>query len=250
MAISGMINLALFVLAMALSLLPFFHWFRGTPHQLAAIKELEERMPKELLEEDNAWFEAWKASGIDQEVYMRYFTQLDNKTGTGYRECFSSAAAMVAAYWGKVETDDEYNRIRSKFGDTTSVDAQIKALESLGLTAKFINDADRDIVEIEIEMGRPVLVGWLHQGDMTRGEAPTCSSGTCGHWSVISGYRGKNSPDPEWIMQDPRGLPDFQKGGHINPHLGRNIRVRQAEFDARWQPDGWRTGWAILVDEH
>ena len=52
---------------MGLSLLPFFHWFRGTPHQLAAIKELEERMPEDLLaEEDNAWFDAWKASGIDQ----------------------------------------------------------------------------------------------------------------------------------------------------------------------------------------
>ena len=86
-----MIKLALFGLAVPLSLLPFFHWFRGTPHQLAAIKELEERMPEELLaEEDNAWFEAWKASGIDQEVYMPYFTQLDNKTGTGFRECFSS----------------------------------------------------------------------------------------------------------------------------------------------------------------
>ena len=43
---------------MALALLPFFHWFRGTPHQLAAIKELEERMPEDLLaEEDNVWFD-------------------------------------------------------------------------------------------------------------------------------------------------------------------------------------------------
>ena len=242
-----MIKLGLFFLVMALSLLPFFHWFRGTPHQLAAIKELEESMSKELLEEDAAWFEAWKASGIDQEVHMPYFTQLDNKTGTGYRECFSSAAAMVAAYWGKVETDDQYNTIRAKFGDTTSVNAQIKALESLGLTATFIKQADRDVVEIEIEMGRPVMAGWLHQGPES---APACPSGTCGHWSVISGYRGKNSGDPEWIMQDPRGLPDFKKGGHVNPHLGRNVRVRQADFDARWQPDGRGTGWAILVDEH
>ena len=243
-----MIKLALFGLAMPLSLLPFFHWFRGTPHQLAAIKELEERMPEELLaEEDNAWFEAWKASGIDQEVYMPYFTQLDNKTGTGIRECFSSAAAMVAAYWGKVVTDDEYNVVRSKFGDTTSIEAQLKALESLGLNARFVGDADRDIVEMEIEMGRPVMVGWLDKGPET---APTCNSVGCGHWSVISGYRGKNSGDPEWIMQDPRGLPDFAKGGHINPHLGRNIRVRQAQFDARWQPKGRQTGWAIVVDEH
>ena len=32
-----MIGLALILLAMALSLLPFFNFFRGTPHQLAAV---------------------------------------------------------------------------------------------------------------------------------------------------------------------------------------------------------------------
>ena len=73
-----------------LALLPFFDHFRNAPHQLAAIKQLEESLPKELLEDDAAWFEAWKASGIDQQVFMPYFSQLDNKTGFGYRECFPS----------------------------------------------------------------------------------------------------------------------------------------------------------------
>ena len=232
---------------MALGLLPFFQFFRGTPHQLAAIKELEERMPQDLLaEEDNAWFDAWKASGIDQEVYMRYFTQLDNETGTGYRECFSSAAAMVAAFYGKVKSDDEYNKIRAQYGDTTSVEAQIQALESLGLNARFIKNADRDIIEIEIEMGRPVIVGWLDKGPI---QSPTCNSISCGHYSVISGYRGKNSSDPEWIMQDPRGLPDMVRGGHKNASKGRNARVRQSEFYPRWSVEGPRTGWVILVDD-
>ena len=77
----------------------------------------------------------------------------------GHRECFSSAAAMVAAYWGKVRSDDEYNSIRARYGDTTSVEAQIKTLESLGLSAEFRQDADADVIEMEIEMGRPVLVG-------------------------------------------------------------------------------------------
>ena len=113
--------------------MPFFQFFRGTPHQLAAIKELEESVPKGLLEEDADWFQAWKESGYDQQIYMPYFKQLDNESGTGYRECFSSAAAMVAAYYKKVETDDEYNKIRAKYGDTTSVEAQLAALRSLGL---------------------------------------------------------------------------------------------------------------------
>ena len=47
-----MIGLALLLLAMALSLLPFFNFFRGTPHQLAAVKQLEESLPPNLLDED------------------------------------------------------------------------------------------------------------------------------------------------------------------------------------------------------
>ena len=234
---------------MAFALLPFFQFFRGTPHQLAAIKELEQSVPEELLDEDADWFQAWKESGYDQQIYMPYFTQLDNETGTGIRECFSSAAAMVAAHYGKVRTDDEYNKIRAKYGDTTSVEAQLAALRSLGLEAEFRKDGDADMVEFELEAGRPVLVGWLHAGNMLRGEPPMCGYNGCGHWSVISGYAGKNSNDPEWIFQDPRGKPDMERGGHSNPHLGRNVRVRQAAFYQRWQSEGPKTGWVILVNE-
>ena len=244
----GNIRTILIVLAVPLSLLPFFQFFRGTPHQLAAIKELEESVPKELLEEGADWFGTWRESGRDVEIYMPYFKQLDNKTGTGHRECFSSAAAMVAATHRKIKTDDEYIAVRSKYGDTTSVEAHLKALRELGLQAEFRKDGDADMVELEVENGRPVLVGWLHHGNMLRGEPPMCNGLGCGHWSVISGYAGKNSSDPEWIMQDPRGLPDMERGGWSNPHLGRNARVRQAAFYQRWQVNGPGTGWVILVD--
>lgn len=233
---------------MALALLPFFRFFRGTSHQLAAIKELEDAMPEELLDDASDWFETWKESGYDQQIYMPYFRQLDNKTGTGYRECFSSAAAMVAAFYKKIKTDDEYIAIRSKHGDTTSVEAHLKALRELGLTAEFRKDGDADMVELEVENGRPVLVGWLHHGNLLRGELPMSSGQGSGHWSVISGYAGMKSNDPDWIMQDPRGLPDMEKGGHSNPHLGRNARIRQAAFYQRWQTEGPGTGWVILVD--
>ena len=246
---SGIIQLTLLLTGVAFALLPFFQFFRGTPHQLAAIKELEQSVPEGLLEEDADWFQAWKESGYDQQVYMPYFTQLDNKTGTGYRECFSSASAMVAAYYKKVTTDDEYNEIRAKFGDTTSVEAHLAALQSLGLQAEFRKDGDADLVELEIENSRPVLAGYLSAGNMLRGEPPMCSGLGCGHWLVISGYAGKNSSDPEWIVQDPLGYPEMEKGGHSNPHLGRNVRVRQAAFYQRWQAEGPGTGWVILVNE-
>ena len=60
---SGIIQLILLLLVMGLALLPFFKFFRGTPHQLAAIKELEESVPEELLAEDADWFQSWKESG-------------------------------------------------------------------------------------------------------------------------------------------------------------------------------------------
>jgi hypothetical protein len=156
---------------------------------------------------------------------------------------------MVAAFYRRVKTDDEYNEIRAKYGDSTSVDAQLAALRSLGLRAEFRKDGDADLVERELEAGRPVMVGWLHLGSMLLGESPTCNGLGCGHWSVISGYAGKNSSDPEWIMQDPRGYPEMEKGGHSNPHLGRNVRVRQAAFYQRWQADGPKTGWVILIHQ-
>ena len=247
---SGIIQVTLLLSLVALALLPFFQFFRGTPHQLAAVKQLEESLPPELLEEHEAdWFQAWKESGYDQQIYMPYFRQLDNKTGTGYRECFSSAAAMVAAYYKKVRTDDEYNKIRAKYGDTTSVEAQLAALRSLGLEAEFRKDGDADMVELEIENGRPVLAGYLSAGNMLRGEPPMCNGLGCGHWIVLSGYAGKNSSDPEWIVQDPLGYPEMEKGGHSNPHLGRNVRVRQAAFYQRWQSEGPSTGWVILVND-
>ena len=205
--VSGIIQLTLLLLAMGLALLPFFQFFRGTPHQLAAIAQLEESMPPELLEEHEAdWFQAWKESGYDQQIFMPYFRQFDNKTGTGYRECFSSAAAMVAAHYKKVRTDDEYNKIRAKYGDTTSVEAQLAALRSLGLEAEFRKDGDADMVELEIEAGRPVLVGWLHAGNMLRGEPPMCNGLGCGHWSVISGYAGKNSNCLLYTSPSPRDV--------------------------------------------
>ena len=67
------------------------------------------------------------------------------------------------------------------------------ALRSLGLEAEFRKDGNAEMVELEIENGRPVLVGYLSAGNMLLGEPPMCSGLGCGHWAVISGYSQKNS---------------------------------------------------------
>ena len=228
------------LLAVALALLPFFQFFRGTPHQLAAVKQLEESLPQGVLDEDAEWFEAWKASGIEQQVWAPYYHQLDNESGYGIRECFSSSAAMVSAFHKRVSSDDAYIQIREAYGDTTSVKAQIATLKSLGLDAEFIQNADADLVEEELMAGRPVMVAWLHRGDLLQGHPPT----GLGHWSVIVGFNRD-----EWIMHDPMGEPDMEHGGHDTRKSGEYVRVSRPAFHQRWQVNGPGSGWVILVND-
>lgn len=82
-----------------------------------------------------------------------YEYQLDNKSGTGYRECFSSSCAMVARYWRKIGNDDAYNLIRARYGDSTNVHAQIGALKQLGLRATFEQEGTAADLEAEIRTG-------------------------------------------------------------------------------------------------
>jgi len=227
------------LLAVALALLPFFQFFRGTPHQLAAVKQLEESLPEGVLDEDAEWFEAWKASGIEQQVWAPYYHQLDNESGYGARECFSSSAAMVSAFHSRVSSDDAYIQIREAFGDTTSVQAQVNTLRSLGLDAEFVQNANSDLIEEELTAGRPLMVGWLHKGDLLRGQPPM---GT-GHWSVIVGFN-----QDEWIMHDPMGFPLLERGGHNKRKSGEYVRVSRAAFHQRWQIEGPNSGWAIVVN--
>ena len=165
-----------------------------------------------------------------------YEHQNDNVSGTGYRECFSSSCAMIARYHGKVKSDDEYNKVRAKYGDTTDAHAQVLALRALGLTnSRFVTNCAPGLLEAEIRAGRPVAVGWLHQGPYN---AP--SGG--GHWSVIIGF------DPDyWILNDPNGEADLINGGYVNHTKGAGIKYSRKRWDRRWEVDGASTGWALLV---
>jgi hypothetical protein len=232
-----------------LSLLPFFQHFRNdSPYHLAGVAALQEAMPTELLQEDSEWFEAWRAAGIDQEVFVPYFRQLDNGYD-GWRECFASSAAMLAASAGLVDSDNEYIFHLARFGDTTSVNAQLRTLRFLGLDAVFTQEGTPEMIEEAISRGSGVLVGWYHEGDLTRGEPPMCSGTTCGHWSVITGFQGKHSPvgDQYYVMHDPMGYPLMEKGGHDQSRSGKSVRVRQSEFNYRWLIDGPGTGWMIFI---
>ena len=228
-----------------LSLLPFFQFFKkGDPHQLAAIAELEKSIDQDLLNDEAEWFEMWKTSGIHQEVYgVPYYNQLDSLTGYGYRECFDSAAAMVAAFHRTVQSQDAYRKVRRKHGDTTEVHAQVSALRSLGLDAEFRQNVRVEDIEIEIDAGRPLMAGWLHKGDFTKGNPAVCNSEGCGHWSVIIGYDKDN-----FIAMDPMGKPNMEHGGHDTTKSGELIRMSRHAFYQRFLIEGEASGWAIFVD--
>jgi len=129
--------------------------------------------------EGKLWGISQKATSVLLKV--PYEAQNDNKSGTGYRECFSSSCAMIAKFYGKVKSDDEYNKIRAVYGDTTDSQAQLAALRFLDLQARFVTNCAPGLLELELRAGRPVAVGWLHQG------ASNSPSGG-GHWSVVIGF--------------------------------------------------------------
>jgi len=212
---------------------------------MAAIKELEDSIAdRALLEEEAEWFQTWKTTGITQEVYgVPYYSQLDSLTGYGFRECLDTAAAMVAAFHRAVKSQAVYRQFRRKHGDTTEIYSQVAALKALGLDADFRNNVRVEDIEIEIDAGRPLMVGWLHKGDFTQGKPAVCDTEGCGHWSVIIGYN-----KDEFIAMDPMGKPDMERGMHNTKKSGELIRMSRPAFYQRFLIEGEASGWAIFVD--
>jgi hypothetical protein len=60
---------------------------------------------------------------------------------------------------------------------------------------------------------------------------------------VIIGYT-----DKFFIMHDPRGEHDIQRGKLLKRGEGAGVFYDRKDFLHRWQVEGARSGWAILVD--
>jgi hypothetical protein len=170
-----------------------------------------------------------------QTLNVPYFRQHDNESGSGHRECASSSCAMLAAYWGKVESDDAYNRVRTPFGDTTDPDAHRRALQSLGLVVTFTRQADWPLVEHHLKAGRPVCLPYLHNGPATRPNGP-------GHWCVGIGIDSN-----ALAIHDPAGEPFLVTGGVDRHRTGRSLVVTRRNFGRRWQPEGPGHGWLLTA---
>lgn len=212
------------------------------PHQVAAWNWLQEQLPAATLAEFAEMFRAGpqpppRAAQTDILLPVPYQSQLDNITGQGHRECFSSSCAMVAMFYGRVTSDDQYNQIRARFGDTTDVSAQLRALGSLGLVVRFRQDGTAARLEQLLRAGRPVPVGWLHRGPVDR---PTGG----GHWSVVIGCS-----DKAFSHHDPNGEADLIQGGYANHNRGAAIAYSRRNWLRRWEVDGSGSGWFMDISQ-
>ena len=221
----------------------YWRFYRGLEHQERAVDMLHEvitSLDDRALRESAPWATAFRVKPPQTSWGYRaldvpYFSQLDNASGQGHRECFSSSCAMIAAFHGRVQTDDQYNLIRSKYGDTTDAQAHLSALRHLKLKPAFHTDGSSDDILQQLKLGRPVAVGWLHKG------RPSAPQGG-GHWSVIIGSQGRT-----WIMHDPYGEADLQFGGYTPNTNGAGQVYSFNNFNPRWEVDGPQTGWWMEV---
>ncbi len=223
----------------------FFKYYKSEEQQIRGVDELYLSMDADLLTDSADWIKEYRGQNIKPPpvpeledgrlLKVPYQSQLDNESGTGYRECFSSSCAMVAMYYGKIANDDEYNLVRVKYGDSTDAAAQVAALKELGLHARFITNGTTDDLRKQINSGRPVPVGWLHKGSV---DAP--SGG--GHWSVVIGYKPGT-----WIVNDPNGEANLVPGGYAANKDGSNQQYSYKNFNPRWIVGGEGDGWYLDV---
>ena len=216
----------------------FFTYFKGEKHQVNGVSHLYDMMRDVLKDDRHPWIQKYRTPATPKTTNpldVKWQSQNDNASNTGYRECFSSSCGMVAMYYGKVKNDDEYNAIRQKYGDSTDAQAQVRALRSLGLEAEFRTNGTAADLKAAIDDGRPTACGWLHHG-------PTHNPSGGGHYSVVVGYNNDS-----FIINDPNGEADLTAGGYTNNMNGDHLSYSYKNWLPRWEVDGAGTGWYMDI---
>ena len=177
------------------------------------------------------------------QLAVPYLSQNDSATGQGARMCFSSSCAMAAAYLkpdalrGSGQIDDRYLAVVQRYGDTTDPAAQVSALRSLGIEARFQTDGSLNDLIDQLKRGLPCPVGWLHHGPVS---APTGG----GHCSLVIGW---DSSSGALLMHDPNGEANLVGGGYLSRSQGAGLRYSAQNFLPRWLVDGPGSGWWIRL---
>ena len=192
-----------------------------------------------------------KPAGPNPLTGIPRFTQRDSQwIAQRDRTCYSSTNAMLVEYLkpGTLKGpngDDAYiAKLNSLGGETTDWTSQQRTLASFGIKARLIQNADWNLIEEQINAGRPVPVGYLHRG-------PIWGPRGGGHWCLCYGA----TKGQAWIS-DPWGEPDLVSGATLTQGNWQG-QVTQLNFGKRWmvEPSGGGVyryapgkGWAVLVD--
>lgn len=170
-------------------------------------------------------------------LVVPYFSQRDNKKDP-MRTCFSSSCAMLLAAVDPdaIDSDDEYINEVYKYGDTTEASAQIQTLKHFGVDAKFVQNADWNLIESQLKLGIPVPMGVLHKGSVTK------PSGG-GHWICCVGVTADRTK--LWI-HDPFGEMDLVNGGYVSTD-GKYRLYSKKNLGPRFLVEGPKSGWVILA---
>lgn len=188
--------------------------------------------------------------GYGNPLQVPWYAQMDSvDRSQAARMCFSSSCAMLLQYL-KPGTfigsngDDQYLKRVQQYGDTTDAAAQLKALSSYGIKAKFVQNASFALIERQIAVGVPVPCGFIHRGPV---EQPTGG----GHWLIVVGQ------DPtHLIVHDPFGEANLLSGESLGG-VARFMRYNRLNFGKRWmvEPIGGGAyryapgkGWAIIAE--
>lgn len=233
----------------------FFAYYTEAPWQKSAVKLLQvalaEHAPSLLLDTAE-WVEEYRSGPAparepeqpDGEVILDvpYLYQFDSNTEHGARMCFSSTNAMLLEYLRPgtlkgVQADDAYLMKVLEYGDTTSAEAQVAALNSYGLEAWFRTDGTSRLAKDLLRMGIPVSCGVLHHGHVSSPQGG-------GHWLLLVGF---DDVAQQWICHDPAGEMDVVNGGYVasGPTDGRFVRYSYQNLNRRWMVAGEGDGWCI-----
>ena len=174
-------------------------------------------------------------------LQVPWYAQMDSADREqAARMCFSSSCAMLLQYLKPgilkgPNGDDQYLARVLTFGDTVDPAAQIRALSSYGIRARFTKVAGWRTIEDQIASGVPVPCGFLHRGPVS---APSGS----GHWLIVAGHTRDSL-----IVHDPFGKADLVSGATPGG-VARFAKYSRKNFGPRWMVEGTNTGWAILAE--
>ena len=229
---------------MRIDLHNFFKYYdEKNPKHVAAVEQLEvdlaDKCP-ELMDDSANWVRIYRTKSeptIPGVLNVPFYPQTDNYRDA-QRTCNSSACAMCLEYFkpGTLvgpKGDDAYVRKVFSVGDTTDHSVQTKVLDSYGIKSHFSYNLSFDDLDRELADGRPVVIGILHRGTLSRP--------TGGHMVVVIGKKGE-----DYVVNDPYGsLNDGYTGAVTN---GRGAVYKRSDLAKRWTPDGPTSGWGRIFD--